>query len=286
MEFGQSEKTLLSTGSFAKLCCVSKDTLFYYDKIGILKPVAVEKNGYRRYAPEQIIVIQLIQFMERFGWSLEDIKVYLQSRSHQQYLQALREIRRRQAEEQTRLEREAALIDSMLSYAETLPEKLPDPALVSYEESRTFFATAYRHNDSSKSMKMAASVSDYVRICNQLLGGVRYPIGRMISRQALQEGRFMLVDSLCSPVSAQELERLRVPSRFIRTMPPGKHVRLWYRGDPTERNSAYPILFQYIRENNMRIAGDGCELWIANQFSAASVEESTAIIEIPVISGK
>ena len=32
----------------------------------------------------------------------------------------------------------------------------------------------------------------------------------------------------------------------------------------------------------MCIAGDGCELWVTDQFSAPSAEESMAVIEIPV----
>ena len=282
MEPASSGSTLLSTGAFARLCGVSKDTLFYYDRIGILKPVLVEKNGYRRYAPEQIAVMQLIRFMERFGWSLEDIKTYLRSRSRQQYLQALCAIRQRQEEERNRLEREAALIDSMLCYAQTSPGELSVPVLLSYAQPRTFFATAYRHNDPSKSMKIAASVSDYVRTCNELLGGTRYPIGRMVSRQSLLEGRFMLADALCSPVCVQELERCQVPPQFIRTMPPGAYVRLWYRGDPTKRNGAYPVLLRFLRENHMCIAGAGCELWVTDHFSTPSAEESMAVIEIPV----
>ena len=60
------------------------------------------------------------------------------------------------------------------------------------------------------------------------------------------------------------------------------YVRLWYRGDLTARSGVYPVLFRYMREQGLAIAGDGCELWIADQFSAASAEESTAVIEIPV----
>ena len=104
-----------------------------------------------------------------------------------------------------RLEREAALIDSMLTYARMLPGELTGPETVTYGEERTFFATAYRHNDRSKSMKMAASVSDYVRLCRQLLGGVRYPIGRMVSHRALEAG---MDAHAAKPIDIERLVRL------------------------------------------------------------------------------
>ena len=37
----------MTTGEFARMMRVSKDTLFHYDKIGLLKPEIVKTNGYR-----------------------------------------------------------------------------------------------------------------------------------------------------------------------------------------------------------------------------------------------
>ena len=37
-----------STGTFAKLANVTERTIRYYDKIGLLKPSFVMKNGYRQ----------------------------------------------------------------------------------------------------------------------------------------------------------------------------------------------------------------------------------------------
>ena len=39
----------MTTGEFARMMRVSKDTLFHYDKIGLLKPEIVKTNGYRYY---------------------------------------------------------------------------------------------------------------------------------------------------------------------------------------------------------------------------------------------
>ena len=38
---------------FAKLCNVSRATLIYYDKIGLLSPQITGENGYRNYTIEQ-----------------------------------------------------------------------------------------------------------------------------------------------------------------------------------------------------------------------------------------
>lgn len=66
-----------TTGQFAKLCGVKKQTLFHYDDIGLLKPVLVEENGYRRYSAEQYHVFLLISCLKETGMSLAEIREYL-----------------------------------------------------------------------------------------------------------------------------------------------------------------------------------------------------------------
>ena len=48
----------LTTGEFAKICGVTKHTLFHYDDIGILKPEIVKANGYRYYAIKQFFTFE------------------------------------------------------------------------------------------------------------------------------------------------------------------------------------------------------------------------------------
>ena len=58
----------------AKLSGVSTRTLRYYDKIGLLKPLQVNSNGYRIYGDEQINLLQQILFYRDLDFCLEDIK--------------------------------------------------------------------------------------------------------------------------------------------------------------------------------------------------------------------
>ena len=44
------QKKFLTSGEFARLCRTTKETLFHYDREGLLKPKLITGNGYRRYA--------------------------------------------------------------------------------------------------------------------------------------------------------------------------------------------------------------------------------------------
>lgn len=73
---GDDDK-LYTTGQFAELCGVKKQTLFHYDEIGLLKPARVDSNGYRRYSHDQYQDYLLISCLKEAGMSLSEIKDYL-----------------------------------------------------------------------------------------------------------------------------------------------------------------------------------------------------------------
>jgi len=76
-----NEKTYLTTGEFAKLCRVSKHTLFHYNDIGIFMPQHTDENGYRYYHVLQYDTFCTISQLRTVGMSLTDIKAYLEQRS-------------------------------------------------------------------------------------------------------------------------------------------------------------------------------------------------------------
>lgn len=57
---------------------VSVRTLHYYDTIGLLSPMRIEENGYRKYGVEQVDRLQQILFYKELGVSLKRIKAILQ----------------------------------------------------------------------------------------------------------------------------------------------------------------------------------------------------------------
>lgn len=63
----------MKTGEFARLAGVTEKTLRYYDKIGLLKPAAIQSNGYRSYSEKDLIKLQRILFLKQLDFSLDDI---------------------------------------------------------------------------------------------------------------------------------------------------------------------------------------------------------------------
>lgn len=65
----KSKKTYFTTGEFAKIFDVKKQTLFHYDSCGIFKPDIIGENGYRYYSFTQLETFAIIRTLRGFGGS-------------------------------------------------------------------------------------------------------------------------------------------------------------------------------------------------------------------------
>ena len=69
---------MLKIGEFSRLAQVPVPTLRYYDQVGLLKPVAVDRaTGYRSYSASQLPRLHRILALKGLGFSLEQIAALL-----------------------------------------------------------------------------------------------------------------------------------------------------------------------------------------------------------------
>ena len=64
----------LSISEMAQIHNITRQTLIYYDKIGLFKPDIIESNGYRYYSTTQIPLLREICFLRSIGMSMDDIR--------------------------------------------------------------------------------------------------------------------------------------------------------------------------------------------------------------------
>ena len=68
-----------SIGEVSRYQNISKQTLIFYDKIGLFCPAYVDpKNGYRYYSSNQIDYLDTILIMKKIGFSLHEIRDHMQ----------------------------------------------------------------------------------------------------------------------------------------------------------------------------------------------------------------
>ncbi len=80
----------LTTGEFANICHINKQTLFHYDQIGILSPEIMGDNGYRYYSYLQLDTFNAISMLKELDMPLSEIKKYLDTRNPSDFLSLLK----------------------------------------------------------------------------------------------------------------------------------------------------------------------------------------------------
>lgn len=111
---------MMTIKEFAQLCSCNAQTLRYYDKIDLLKPVKVDPwSGYRYYAPTQAIDFVKIKNLQAADFTIDEIKVLLTRPDQQVYKAFDRKI----AEQTQKLERIREIQQSYLT-EKTMMEKI------------------------------------------------------------------------------------------------------------------------------------------------------------------
>lgn len=66
-------KDTCNIGELVKELKINKETIRYYEKVGLLSEPKRDKNGYRVYSKEDMKKIRFIRIVKNFGFSLKEI---------------------------------------------------------------------------------------------------------------------------------------------------------------------------------------------------------------------
>ncbi len=86
----KKNKEYLTTGEFAKLFGVKKQTMFHYDDMGIFRPEITDEKGYRYYSYNQLEAFSIILMLREMGLSIKDIKSQIDRHSPEDLVELLR----------------------------------------------------------------------------------------------------------------------------------------------------------------------------------------------------
>jgi DNA-binding transcriptional MerR regulator len=85
-----NKNDFISTGEFAKLTGVTKQTLLHYDKMGIFKPSIVDVNNYRYYSFTQLETFTVISMLREMNVPISEIKAHLEKGTPEKLLEMLK----------------------------------------------------------------------------------------------------------------------------------------------------------------------------------------------------
>ncbi|MDX8044516.1 MerR family transcriptional regulator [Gracilibacillus sp. S3-1-1] len=177
-----------TTGEFAKLCKVNKQTLFYYDQIGILSPIRKNEKGYRYYSFHQLELFAVIALLKDLGMSLDEIKQYTQNKSPEKMLKIMYEQQEKILEERRRLEMKVNMIEGQI-------QSLNEATKLDFQQIRVERLpkqTLYLSNniENASDQEFVEAFHNFLVELSDAYLDTGYPIGTITSRENALKGDF------------------------------------------------------------------------------------------------
>lgn len=257
-------KVVFSTREFARLCGTTKDTLFHYEDVGLLKPRRRE-NGYREYTANDFFAFNIIQVLQQTGSSLEEIGEHLAHHDTERTLALFEEKRRQLAAKREQLEQMEHFLAQNIAVITFAQQAAYDEPTVEEQAEERLLVVPLEAGDGDDLEGITLRLSEHFETCRQ--GGLldRFPLGSIIPQANVLVGS-----------DEESYFTSQVPEDFaggpLVTKPRGRYATLLHKGDYASFGQGYAILLDYIRRERLTVIGD-CYVRDLVSYLASGVEE-------------
>ena len=268
-------KPLFTTGEFAKLCNVRKDTLFYYDEIGLLKPEIIQDNGYRYYSANQLYLFDVISMLKECGTPLKEIRKYITERNPEAFLELLEENDKLLTREMSRLAHiHRQMSNTMALTRQALQLEYNKPYLRESPE-EYFIAMPFSTDSDNYESNISATVVRLLNYFHENMAGEEFPLGTIILKDNLCRDSFQK-DYYCRRISSP------VPDPLLFIKPAGTYALINHKGSYETIAKSYQMLKAYIKESGRSITGNAYEHELLNYLATGQAENYVIEISIQV----
>ena len=266
-------KDYYKIGEISKIYGIGRDSLMYYEDIGILKPFR-DKNGYRMYKLSDIWRLNLIKELRSLNFPMKKIKEYLDDRN----IESTKEI----------LNKEIILIDEkieeLLSYKQNIMKrldtindelrnlKLYEIDIVYINKRKDLELNANITKDEEFDFLIQKLQKDYENRFT-ILGNNN--IGSSFCLDKIKQGIYNEFKSVfCFLEDEEEIYNIIFNE--------GYYLTLTYKGKYKNNKHYINKMFKYIEEKGYKIISDPIEIYKIDIHETEDINEFITEIQIPV----
>lgn len=266
-------KDYYKIGEISKIYGIGRDSLMYYEEIGILKPFR-DKNGYRMYKLSDIWRLNLIKELRSLNFPMKKIKEYLDDRN----IESTKKI----------LNKEISLIDEkieeLLSYKQNIMKrldtindelrnlKLYEIDLVYINKRKALELNANITKDEEFDFLIQKLQKDYENRFT-ILGNNN--IGSSFCLDKIKQGIYNEFKSVfCFLDDEEEIYNIIFNE--------GYYLTLTYKGEYKNNKHYINKMFKYIEEKGYKIISDPIEIYKIDIHETEDINEFITEIQIPV----
>ena len=255
-----NKKHMLTTGEFARLCRTTKQTLFHYDREGLLCPRHVSENGYRRYGAEQFFDYDMISVLKETGSTLKEIRACLPSMHSAAFLALLEEKRRAVKKERERLARRESMLQDMAALTREALDFAYDTLTVRQQEEERLEIFPALSEMPDSSLEYVQHIAEYLGSCGKNGRIPRYPFGAILDRVDVAQGRYLERFFFSRATRG-------TPRTQLHVKPQGLYAVFAHKGTEDSHPQTFKELLRQIRAAGLSVTGN---TYIYDMMNAAS----------------
>lgn len=264
---------LISIGRFSKTCSVSIKALRYYDKVGLLKPTKVDsETGYRYYEENQLKEMNIISRLKRYGFSLIEIKAFLDAENKDIMLFKLRE--------------QYEAIECEVKHKKMLAKEINN-LIEEFERTGEFMSYENNYNVELTTSKEIYIISSRQKMSIEDFGKYYSKLFERVATQNIKtSGETLAIyydkefNEKCSDIEvAVGVEEREKADRCIES---GLCATVVHKGSYANLAEAYSTLLKWINENGYKISAPPYEIYIKGICSNLPVDEWETQVFFPI----
>lgn len=271
-----NNKVYLSTGELAKMLGVTKQTVIYYDKIGLISPVKRDQKEYRYYTLEQADELDSILTFRNLGVPINTLKEYLSVRNAEGCIEMLRKQKERVDLEIQKLDRVRKKIEGRSKLLEHVLEVKDFEKVEFSTESQEFYMIEPCIKEDEKSY-----MQSFISICNrskELQIDFENPVCNIITKGALVQGCYKKI--ACFGIKIPEDFTGNVINKLEK--PCGIYASTYHKGSYDMMYLSYERLLKGIKEQGYSICGNAYEMDLLSTLTNSDSDEYLKLISIQV----
>ncbi|WP_195282790.1 MerR family transcriptional regulator [Harryflintia acetispora] len=245
------DKMYLTAGELSDMLGISKQTVLYYDRIGLFSPAGRDEKGYRYYTIPQVDELDTVLSFRNMGVPLGELRDYLREKSPQRCLDLLGEHLGRIDTELQRLSTIRKKVSGKIRQVETALA-ITDHNAVRFEE-REELPYLYQPCDATDQRRFMVS---FLALCEQRKHyqiDFYNPICRLVELSDLKAGNFSQISFLGAPVQKPD------PGEKLLYQPAGIYASTYQCGSYGDTAETYRRLLGKIDEMGYEVCGRAYE---------------------------
>ena len=268
-----SKNKFFTTGEFAEVCGVKKQTLFHYDDVGLLKPEYKKENGYRYYSIQQAEVFNVIEMLKEIGMSLTEIKDFLNDKTPKETIELLTEKEEMMRKKIVKMQRTERIIQNKRNQIEVALRLDFNRLSIEEMESEHYVLSESILNSSDK--EFTKSIMDFIKYTKREELDFGYPIGGLIRQEQVELGEYANYSHFYLRVDSS-----KVAEPYIKKA--GKYVVAYHRGSYLTIHETYEKVKAFLFDREYQICGDSFEEYVLDEVSVNGLDNYVTKIEIQV----